>query len=250
MTETRQSSEFDADQVSQAYPEGIENDWWSTARAWTVEAALPDKGRILEIGCGRGVVVNYLLSKGRDVWGSELASPPLLSGLADRIFAGVSAESLPAAFRNSVTCLLLLDVIEHIDNAPAFLTKILAAYPNAATVIVTVPARPEVWSAWDDHYEHRRRYTRKSLSAHLTDAGLQPSKPRYFFPFALYRGIAAAHDRPQAQNLPLYARQYQVASIAGVLFLARNQDADARRSIARAVVARSFAAERQSFAPQ
>jgi SAM-dependent methyltransferase len=181
MTDTRKGSAFDADELSQAYPEGIENDYWSTARCWIVDAALPAKCRILEVGCGRGVVVNHLLSKGRDAWGCELATPQLLVGTEDRIFAGIRAELLPAAFRESIDCLLFLDVIEHVDDAPSFLAKILAAYPNVSTVIVTVPARPEVWSDWDEYYEHRRRYTRDSLNTHLTEAGLQPTKIRYFF---------------------------------------------------------------------
>jgi hypothetical protein len=181
MTNARQGSEFDADKFSQAYPDGIENNYWSVARNWIIEAALPDKARILEIGCGRGVVVSYLLSRGGNAWGSELASPPLLAGTEDKIFTGVSAETLPVAFRESIECLLFLDVIEHIDDAPGFLATMLAAYPNTSTVIVTVPARPEVWSEWDEHYEHRRRYTRESLTAHLMEAGLQPTKIRYFF---------------------------------------------------------------------
>ena len=181
MTEAGRGSAFDSEHYLQSYPEGIENDYWSTARVWTVEAALPDNARILEIGCGRGVVLKYLLSKGRDAWGSELASPPLLVGTENRIFAGVAAETLPIAFRESIECLLLLDVIEHVHDAPSFLSTILDAYPNASTVIVTVPARPEVWSKWDEYYEHRRRYTRKSLAAHLTQAGLHPIKMQYFF---------------------------------------------------------------------
>jgi SAM-dependent methyltransferase len=181
MIDTRKGSAFDADHYSKAYAEGIENDYWSTARAWILEAALPDKGRLLEVGCGRGVIVKHLLSKGRDVWGSELASPSPIMGTKERIFVGAPAETLPPTFRKSIECLLFLDVIEHIDDAPGFLANILAAYPNAATVVVTVPARPEVWSEWDEYYEHRRRYTRESLSTHLTEAGLQPIKIRYFF---------------------------------------------------------------------
>ena len=97
------------------------------------------------------------------------------------IFAGIPAEMLPIAFRESIECLLFLDVIEHVDDAPGFLATMLAAYPNASTVIVTVPARPEVWSEWDEHFEHRRRYMRESLSAHLKEAGLHLTKMRYFF---------------------------------------------------------------------
>jgi hypothetical protein len=124
MTHAKQGAAFDADKFREAYPDGIENNYWSVARNWIIEAALPDKAHILEIGCGRGVVVSYLLSRGGNAWGSELASPPLLAGT-------------------------------------------------------------EVWSAWDDHFEHRRRYTRELLSAHLKEAGLCPIKMRYFF-HALY----------------------------------------------------------------
>ena len=52
-------------------------------------------------------------------------------------------------------------------------------------MLVTVTARQELWSEWDHHYGHFRRYDLPSLRATLDAAGLKPLSAGYFF-HALY----------------------------------------------------------------
>jgi SAM-dependent methyltransferase len=172
---------FSDRQFSDLFPESIEREFWNLARNWIIESALPRGGRKLEIGCGCGIVVKHLLASGHEVWGAELATPALLSGVESRIFSGVSADALPESLRASIDCLLFLDVIEHIEDPPGFLRQMLAAYPNVKTVVFTVPARPEAWSNWDEAYGHKRRYTPTLLTDELLASGLRPAKIRYVF---------------------------------------------------------------------
>jgi hypothetical protein len=183
-------TEFTADQVAHAYPAGIENDFWNVARNRIVQRELrracrrhllAPSARILEIGCGKGIVVHDLLGAGWDAWGVELATPAPIEAVDSRIFTGLRAEALPEAFRVSVRCLLFLDVIEHIADAPAFLRDTVAAFPGATLALLTVPARPEAWSNYDTYYGHFRRYTPALLAQHMAQAGLVPVKIAYFF---------------------------------------------------------------------
>jgi SAM-dependent methyltransferase len=208
------TSEFDHEQFDRAYPAGKEHNWWNVARNLVLgsELARARKSglvsaspRILEIGCGRGIVVQHLVSRGWDVWGVELATPAPIEGIEERVITGSDAENLSSAFRASVECIMLLDVIEHIEDAPAFLRRMLRSFPNAGTAIVTVPARPEAWSNYDDYYGHFRRHTPASLRDELTRGGLRPIRVRYFFHSLYFAAVAinlAGRQRDVALSAP------------------------------------------------
>lgn len=184
------SGSFDIAQFADAYPVGIEHGFWSLARDQIIGRALKDAAkiglrspsdRILEIGCGPGIVVNAMRAQGYEVWGVELSTPTVRQAAAPYVTTGVPAQELDGPFRESVETVLLLDVIEHIEDEVTFLKSVLPSFPNCRCVIVTVPARPEAWSNYDDYYGHFRRYTRETLNAALAKAGIAPQRTRYFF---------------------------------------------------------------------
>jgi len=180
---------FNDEQYDSVYPPGIERHFWTAARNRIVFDALNAAGmagdKLLEIGCGRGIVVDFLRSRGVDCYGSELGAPRLREGLAPYVKTGVDAVELPAPLRESIRGILLLDVIEHIEDAPAFLRRLTDAFSNVRRFFITVPAHPELWSDWDEHYGHFRRYTPKTLREAILAAGLHPARLHGFF-HALY----------------------------------------------------------------
>jgi len=184
------ASAFTADQYADAYPPGSEHGYWALARNRIVADALREArnggiwdgtGSILEVGCGPGIVVQGLRDLGFDAWGVELSRPPVLADAAPYVTLGCDARALNAAFRDKVTAILLLDVIEHVEEPAPFLAALCGSFPCCKIVLVTVPARAEVWSNYDVHYGHHRRYDRDMLTRTLTDAGLAPQIARYFF---------------------------------------------------------------------
>ena len=190
---------YDTQHFEDNFPAGVEHHYWFKARnrvlARTLQAAiadgvLPPRPRILEVGCGTGVVVGALHGRGHDIWGVELGRPPRFCAAPDRLTVGTRAQDLPEAFRAGVDALMFLDVIEHVPDDAALLRETLAAFPRCRAVVVTVPARPEVWSNHDTHYGHFRRYTPASLTAALRASGLRPERTRYVFR-ALYLAAAA-----------------------------------------------------------
>ena len=105
-----------------------------------------------------------------------------LSEVDDRIQTGIRAEDLSPEARASVRALLLLDVIEHLPDPEEFLAALTRAFPRVSHVLVTVPARGELWSRWDDYYGHYRRYDIPALRR-LADRvpGIRLTAARYFF---------------------------------------------------------------------
>ena len=55
---------FDATKFSQGYPPNMEKYWWNLARnkiiAESLRRHLSKNDPILEVGCGKGIVTNYL----------------------------------------------------------------------------------------------------------------------------------------------------------------------------------------------
>ena len=184
MTETA----FGAEQMSEPYPPGIEEHFWTFSRnriilreIYAAEAKNGKLARILEIGCGPGIVLKYLRARGIDCEGVEPSSVALPSDIAEKVRSGIDFFGVPEAERKGYDALLLLDVLEHIAEPIDFLRQIRTAYPNARALIVTVPARNELWSNYDDHFGHFRRYSLPSLEAELRAANYRSIDARYFF---------------------------------------------------------------------
>jgi hypothetical protein len=97
------------------------------------------------------------------------------------VFERTDFADLPAGQRGKIRGVLLCDVIEHLPDPIEFLRKVRNALPMLEGVLVTVPARQELWSEWDRHYCHFRRYDLASLRATLNAAGFKPLFAGYFF---------------------------------------------------------------------
>jgi SAM-dependent methyltransferase len=180
---------FTAQQYQESYPPGIEHHFWHRARNGIIAATLFQTGmaagRWLEIGCGTGIVIDHLRREGIDCIGCDLADAPILDTVREFVSPATGFLDLPVETRSKIDGVLLCDVLEHVPDAASLLTAIRDALPALRCVLVTVPARRELWSVWDDHYGHYRRYNRPSLYAELGRAGLHPIFIRYFF-HALY----------------------------------------------------------------
>jgi SAM-dependent methyltransferase len=181
---------FTNEQFLDAYPDGYGDHYWTIARSQMVlgEIRRIEKetgvklSRILEIGCGRGFVVQFMRSAGRDCYGVELSKiTDPLEEVEPYLFSGIDCVDLPADFRNEVDAILLLDVIEHVDDPVDFLSNIRRAYANAKWVVIHVPARMEIWSNFDSHYGHFRRYDPEMLKDHINRAGYSLLRSRYCF---------------------------------------------------------------------
>ena len=143
---------------------------------------LAGASRVLDVGCGPGIVVEFLREKGVDCYGVDLGTPePVSSALLPYLFLGDASHRLDPEFRRGINTLLLMDVLEHLPEPLELLEDCYRDFPNAGTVYVTVPARMEVWSAWDEYFGHYRRYTRASLDELVNHSPYTLERSAYFF---------------------------------------------------------------------
>ena len=179
------TTEFTTQQYDESYPAGIEHHFWNNARNSIIARALAQAdmatGNLLEIGCGRGIVLEHLRQKGMECIGCELANAPVPERLRPFVYTGTDFRSLPDDTRKRIDGVLLCDVIEHIPDAASFLGEIRTAFPRLRRVLVTVPARHELWSAWDEHYGHFRRYVPATLRDDFQRGGFAADSIGYFF---------------------------------------------------------------------
>ena len=171
------------------FPAGVEDHFWFKARNTILDKTIRGLSRsgmlsaspiLLEVGCGTGIVVSGLRRFGHDISGVELGRPPHVLA-PDRMRTGLKAQDLETVQRERVEALMFLDVIEHVPDDVELLQETVAAFPNCRCVLVTVPARTELWSQHDVYYKHYRRYSRRSLATTFKSSGLQPLSTRYMF---------------------------------------------------------------------
>jgi len=179
------ASEFGDVEYNEAYPPGYEFHYWHRARG----AIVRDFARsyckrddiVLEIGAGRGHYVRLLRNDGFNAYGCDLGNPAIHDEVKDFAFAQTDFSSLDVTLRNRVGSVLLLDVIEHIERPNDFIASILRALPAVRSFIITVPARQELWSNYDKHFRHFRRYDIESLREIVDGSRLAILDWRYFF---------------------------------------------------------------------
>jgi hypothetical protein len=185
----RETTEFDRIKFDLVYPPGIENHYWSVARSAIIRGEIRRHRwsdlKWIDVGCGRGIVLQALRNAGLDVMGAELATTPPLEELVAHVFHGQDACELPEQVRNDIGGVMLLDVIEHIADPVEFLTRLLNRLPNVRAALITVPAHSELWSNYDEFYGHHRRYDRLTLAETVSASGLRPVRLSHFF-HALY----------------------------------------------------------------
>jgi SAM-dependent methyltransferase len=185
--------------------------FWNLARNHVVLRKLRrggvPPGAVLDIGCGRGATVEYLRAAGLDGLGVELAPTRVDERLRPHVTTGVPAESLPAATRERVGSVLLLDVLEHLDDPESLLRQLRRSFPMLRRVVVTVPARQELWSNYDDFYGHRTRYDLSSLRRLASVLDPLRLDAGYFF-HALYPVVSLQRRRPGQRAVEVRAPRH------------------------------------------
>lgn len=152
---------------------------------------------ILEVGCGSGIVTDYLRERNWNILGVDPGLPKKVGKQKHYITYDKEARDLPENTRKDIEVLALFDVLEHIYDPVKFLSELLKVFPKATTLIATVPAKHELWTNFDDHYGHFRRYSLSQLNNEIACAGFKKVFAGYFFHllylFILFTKISNKH---------------------------------------------------------
>jgi SAM-dependent methyltransferase len=93
-------------------------------------------------------------------------------------------------------CLVLMDVLEHVEDDDAFLKALLDKLLLGGSLVITVPAMQFLFSSHDVFLSHYRRYSRKRLLNLLKNNNLAIEKCHYFYTTLFFlRLVSLLKDR-------------------------------------------------------
>ncbi|MBI4576894.1 MAG: class I SAM-dependent methyltransferase [Planctomycetes bacterium] len=160
----------------------LERDYWffrgmrrilhALAARWT-RAPEGRPARILDVGCGTGILLGELAPRGRTV-GADRS--PLALGYCrlrgHRELVRCDAGALP--FRARCFDLVVANgLIEHLDEDAGFAAELARVLAPGGRALVVTSAGPGLWTDHDRANHHRRRYRRSELEAVLRSGGLE-----------------------------------------------------------------------------
>lgn len=161
--------------------------WWFRARLAIVlrlvDAGMRGRPRpaFLDVGCGTGGTLRELEKRGTAVGldSSEDALAFAATRTGARLIRGVVPDDL-YAMRERYDCVLLLDVLEHVEEDGASLRAAAGLLKEDGILLATVPAHAWLYAPRDEYHCHRRRYTRRGLSELMAGAGLKADILSYY----------------------------------------------------------------------
>jgi ubiquinone/menaquinone biosynthesis C-methylase UbiE len=152
-------------------------------RKWFAGFARPYLGDCpIEIGSGLGDYAREWIPLAEKFTVTD-ADETMIIGLK-REMAGypnvdVQQVLLPSTEQADHSCLICYNVLEHIDDHIGALRSMARLVRSGAHIVLVCPAFPFAMSAVDIATGHVRRYTKRSMTAALTEAGLEAVDVRY-----------------------------------------------------------------------
>jgi SAM-dependent methyltransferase len=184
--------------------------WWFVGRR-RIALRLFDRFRpkgetLLDVGCGTGVVLKELESRGKPI---GLDMSPLALGFCRRrglirLVRG-DATKMPL-LTDRCTGIIALDVFEHVEDDEAAFAEAFRALEPGGILVLSVPAFQFLWGPHDIALMHFRRYTRPGLRSKLHNAGFAVQRLSYsvFFPFPWWLSSGFSKSERKVQpKLPL-----------------------------------------------
>jgi 2-polyprenyl-3-methyl-5-hydroxy-6-metoxy-1,4-benzoquinol methylase len=148
---------------------------------WVVHEISPWLGRrVLEVGCGIGTYTAEMAVGARKIIAMDMEHA-FVAEAARRLgqlpnVQLICGDATTADLPNpdeTLDTVVLLDVLEHIEDDVALLTRLGARLGPGGHLILKVPAMPSLYSPMDEAIGHWRRYDRNSLTKVISRAGLE-----------------------------------------------------------------------------
>lgn len=157
--------------------------WFHIRRKWIFDRLrkfIEPPAKVLEVGCGTGNVSSFLAKKGYTVTGCEYFHEAI--SMAWPRFVKVQGDARNLPFESSSFDIVgLFDILEHFQNDMTPLQEAGRVLKNGGIMVITVPAREELWSYRDEKALHKRRYSKEILRKNLLETNLTPLCIEYMF---------------------------------------------------------------------
>jgi SAM-dependent methyltransferase len=148
---------------------------------------LPAGARILDAAVGLGQLADRVQQRGYDVVGIDYSIDAAVHVKRTTGIPVVIGDLTLLPFRDSAFAGVTTgETLEHLDDDASAVREIARVLAAGGTCIATVPALQVLWTASDDYYEHRRRYTREQLTSLFRKASMKIEKAAFWgFPIVL-----------------------------------------------------------------
>jgi len=153
--------------------------WWRARARLTLELlsrlGVSPSARVLDAGCGWGTTLGILERAGFLATVADISRSALerLDRPGRELVEVDLTKPLPQAEVGGYDAVLALDVIEHLDDDRAAVGRLGELARPGGYVVVSVPARPDLFSEFDTIQGHRRRYLPDTLQSAFQVAGLE-----------------------------------------------------------------------------
>ncbi len=152
---------------------------------------LNPNGKILDLGCGNGALVNHLVAKNIDAYGVDASIQGITLAKTvniDRFYVqDLSSDTLPEELRDlKFDTVISTEVIEHLYDPRTFIAfaKNVLVNSGGGDIIISTPYHGylknlviAIFNKWDSHADplwdggHIKLWSRKKLSTLLEEAG-------------------------------------------------------------------------------
>ncbi|NII12131.1 class I SAM-dependent methyltransferase [Oleiagrimonas sp. C23AA] len=133
-------------------------------------------GKVLEIGCGAGMLLQELSSRGFECTALETSAQArqLIEKVATETGHDIHIAQAPSSsWEGTFPLVMAFEVLEHIEHHHEALRQWASWLAPGGTLLMSVPAHPRLWNAADVWAGHYRRYTRAGLIEAIQAAGLE-----------------------------------------------------------------------------
>ncbi len=148
---------------------------------------MPKEGRVLDVGCGRGITLHALMRMGFQTYGFEVSSAAVEgvdSGIQIRVGESLQDAAFPDDFFDEV---MLWHVLEHIPAPAATMAEVCRILKPGGVVIVAVPNFSSWQARWCgpswfhlDPPRHLYHFPLRGLKRLLENAGFQCQSEHHF----------------------------------------------------------------------
>jgi SAM-dependent methyltransferase len=148
---------------------------------------LPRGARVLDAAIGLGQLAGRMQRRGYDVIGIDYSLDAAVYVRKSLGIPVVIGDLTLLPFRSGAFAGVTTgETLEHLDDDASAVREIARVLDAGGTCVATVPALQSLWTASDDYYEHRRRYTRDQLTSLFRAASMRIQKASFWgFPIVL-----------------------------------------------------------------